>query len=352
MIRAILFCWLLGAKVAVADGESRNLMFYGDEGDYDITLRDESLLSIEEPKINRILLEYGGVSAAAGRFKECAGSKDECLSSFLGLVVSFKLDAYYQDAIDLILGSDLPESIKRRWLPVFYEYMGSKSSLSVAENILVQHYRQGDYVAGVNLSALYFKKKEYDDSFRIVNEVMRKDARFFSREISLIVLGQHYQFGLGVEKDLKKAKDIYSNKAGMNSAAVQFLLGKVEIELGDYSTAIDILRRAAELGSSAAAQDLGIFYAKGIYVEFDAKSAMKYYFLSGQLGSAVAFHDLGLLLNRAHQFKLSKISMVLAAINGDLNARKLLSENGISFEKYIPLQSELISSLKSSGVFG
>ena len=313
--------------------------------DFDFSVDKAPLL--RKVNLEDVLIEYGSVSSAAEEVRDCAESKKECLLSFLGLVISFKLSLYYQDAINLIEESNLSDSTKNQLLPVLYTYLGTKSSLLKAEVLLSQGYEQGDYVAGVNLASLLFKKKEYRDSFLLINEVLEKDDNFFSKEISLVVLGQHYQFGLGVNKDLQEAKKIYSKKTGLKSAAVQYLLGKIELELGGYAEAIEILKYSAALGSSEAAQDLGVFYSEGKYVNQDEKSAMKYYFLSGRLGSSVAYYDLAILLNRSNEFKLSKISMVLAAVNGDLNARRLLSDRGVDFKKYTSLQSDLVSKLKS-----
>ncbi|SDK64711.1 tetratricopeptide repeat protein [Microbulbifer yueqingensis] len=290
--------------------------------------------------------EFGSASDSAETLKQCAPVQEQCLRSFYRLVSAYKLNRFYEDAVNLIVESEMAESEKMRALPVLYTLIGTREFMSAAEGLLMDSYLKGDFVAGANLSRLYIKQERYRESFDLINEILGKDDLFFSREVSLIILAQHYHFGFGVEKDLERAKEIYLRGAELSSGMIQFFLGKVEIDLGNYSSAIGFLRTASELGSAEAAQDLGVIYASGEWVDQDVEAAKRYYFLSGRLGSGVAFYNLGMIFNDEGQFRLSKMSMLLAAINGDQDAIRLVSANGLDFQKYANRQRDLIKEVQ------
>ena len=61
----------------------------------------------------------------------------------------------------------------------------------------------------------------------------------------------------------------------------------------DHGKALDLWRRAAELGSAAAYNNIGYAYENGMVVESDDKKALYYYELAAMGGDVYARHNLG-----------------------------------------------------------
>ena len=121
---------------------------------------------------------------------------------------------------------------------------------------------------------------------------------------ALFKLGDCYEKGLGVEKDLKEAVKWYRMAAEQGYARAQSVLGwyyvngRVTI---DPKEAIKWYTKAAEQGYTGSPQglvqvELGDCYAKGLGVEKDLKEAVKWYRKAAEQGHAQAkkrLRDLG-----------------------------------------------------------
>lgn len=122
---------------------------------------------------------------------------------------------------------------------------------------------------------------------------------------ALLVLGQCYYFGNGVEKDGSKALTFYRRAADLGNSKAQFYLG-VLTYTGDgveknVSEAVRWYRMAADNGDSQAAAVLGQILVKGGDTVFDINEGIRYLELAAQGNEAVAEFNLAVLYQNPEQ---------------------------------------------------
>jgi TPR repeat protein len=112
-----------------------------------------------------------------------------------------------------------------------------------------------------------------------------------------IKLGEMYQAGFGVPKDLKEAIRWYRLAADQGNANAQFTLGRMYgtgIRVPkDLKEAIRWYRLAADQGNANAQFKLGLMYASGDGVPKDLKEAIRWYRLAADQGDEYAQYFLG-----------------------------------------------------------
>ena len=176
-----------------------------------------------------------------------------------------------------------------------------------------------------------YKSKEYFQALELYQKAAETGSAY-----SYVSLGEMYQSGIGVEKNLKTAYEFYEKAAKLKDGQAYSYLGdfyrrglyvnedgikalecyKKAIELKFYGAytnigilywfgcsgieqngthAIDYLSKAAECGRSRARYFLGLIYAEGEIVEKDINKAISYYLEAGKAGEAEAYSDLGFL---------------------------------------------------------
>ena len=98
--------------------------------------------------------------------------------------------------------------------------------------------------------------------------------------LSQLYAGRIYEFGIGVNKDPRKAVEFYEMASNNGSIQADFLLGlmyrDVE-EIKDYDKSLSFLKKSYELGYYAAAGQIGELYQKGLGVEQDYEQAFNWY---------------------------------------------------------------------------
>ena len=98
--------------------------------------------------------------------------------------------------------------------------------------------------------------------------------------LSQVYAGRIYEFGIGVNKDPRKAVEFYEMASNNGSVRADFLLGfmfrDVEV-IKDYEKSLSFLKKADELGYYAAAGQIGELYRKGLGVEQDYEQAFNWY---------------------------------------------------------------------------
>ena len=160
---------------------------------------------------------------------------------------------------------------------------------------------------------------------------LEKAAKSQNNE-ALNSLGTIYFLGLGKNKDLKKAEEYYlkadqlgNKEAKLNLAELYWSngqdtlpdyeksekwylagmkdnqlrayegLSKMYIDQGKFKDAFDYSRKAAELGSSEAEYNLGVFFEKGIYVQKNKLQAIYWYGKAAEMGHVDAINNLRVL---------------------------------------------------------
>jgi len=84
----------------------------------------------------------------------------------------------------------------------------------------------------------------------------------------------------------------------------------------DYTKALELYHRAAELGNAGAYCNIGLAYNNGEGVEVDKKKARYYYELAAMKGHTRARHNLGCLEGRAGNIDQAMRHFTIAARNG------------------------------------
>jgi localization factor PodJL len=101
-------------------------------------------------------------------------------------------------------------------------------------------------------------------------------------------LGGLFEKGIGVKKDLVRARDLYlaaaeqGNGKAMHNLAVLYAEGLDGTP--DYATAAEWFRRGADHGVSDSQYNLGILYARGIGVKQDYAVSYKWFALAANQG--------------------------------------------------------------------
>jgi TPR repeat protein/uncharacterized RDD family membrane protein YckC len=112
-------------------------------------------------------------------------------------------------------------------------------------------------------------------------------------------LGERYQTGQGVPKDLNKAAELYRKSADQGNADAQNNLGWLyQNGLGvpkDLAKAAELYQKSADQGNALAQNNLGWFYQYGQGVPKDLAKAVALYQKSADQGNAFAQGNLGWL---------------------------------------------------------
>ena len=109
--------------------------------------------------------------------------------------------------------------------------------------------------------------------------------------------GNAYFFGDGVEQDYAKAEECYRRAAELGSVVAQNDLGFLYMNgygvEQDYAKAAECFRRAAELGHAEAQNGLGFLYLNGYGVETDYAKAAEYFRRASDNGYGLGSFNLG-----------------------------------------------------------
>ncbi|MBT3724012.1 MAG: sel1 repeat family protein [Gammaproteobacteria bacterium] len=139
-------------------------------------------------------------------------------------------------------------------------------------------------------------------------------------------LGTMLEKGHGIDKDLEKAFDLYTESANKGFNLAQHHLGSLYdtgkiVEL-DKKKAFSWFMKAAEQGYSSAQNDIGRYYFEGIVVLQDYDTSKKWLTLSAEQGDSIGQFKLGLYYAITKNYTLAHMWLNLAALNGDDESRR------------------------------
>ncbi len=218
------------------------------------------------------------VSEGAVQFVEIAAAVGHNESRYL-------LGNYCQEG--LVIAKSITKAIANYGLAA---ERGCKNSL---EKLIVLS-EAGSAEADYSLSCYY--KREQDNNFAQYLSCLRKAVQkgHANSEFELAVC---YEQGFAVEKDTKKAKELYDMAAKKNHDAAlcvlanHYALGTLNIPL-NHEKAIMLYRAAANMNNSEACYRLGTYYESGIHIEKSMQKALECYELSAQQGCDFAIDKL------------------------------------------------------------
>lgn len=137
--------------------------------------------------------------------------------------------------------------------------------------------------------------KEYDKALAIFNQLAKK-----GNPVAIYYLGDCYENGYGVQKDVKKAFKQYSKAADMDSDIGLYAMGNcyeygIGVEKNDVK-AFQYYKKAGERNYMPAYSSLGKCYEMGIGTAKDITQAVKWYTLGAEEHNVGAQFALGCLL--------------------------------------------------------
>ena len=115
-------------------------------------------------------------------------------------------------------------------------------------------------------------------------------------------LAHCYEFGMGVEKDVKTAVKWYRAAAEQGSADAQYHLARCYqtgkgVEMNTKKS-IELYEKAAKHGRSDAMERLGSIYYKGEGCEVDREKAYKWYRLSAENGNMISMLEVAEMIEK------------------------------------------------------
>jgi TPR repeat protein len=94
---------------------------------------------------------------------------------------------------------------------------------------------------------------------------------------AVLAMGWFYLNGVGVERDVKRARKWYRESARRGEPKAMFSLGQIAYDERDFSDALMWFTRAAEAGHARSLYWLGKLYWRGQAVDQDQKQAMRHF---------------------------------------------------------------------------
>ena len=161
--------------------------------------------------------------------------------------------------------------------------------------------KEGNSKAGAALSKVIseiykraqneFDAKNYQKALNFYLAIADKHADAMNQ------IGWCYQKGLGVEKDLKRARDYYRKAAEAGSIFGMYNYGCCYLD-GDggeknYTEAVKWFRKSADGKNAYAMVNLGWCYQNGLGVDKDLKAAREYYRKAAEAGSIFGMYSYG-----------------------------------------------------------
>ncbi len=100
---------------------------------------------------------------------------------------------------------------------------------------------------------------------------------------AVLAMGWFYINGIGVARDIERARKWYRDSARRGDTRAMFSLGQIAYDERDYSEALAWFRRASSAGHHRSLYFIGRQYWRGHGVEQDKKEAMKYFHKAASL---------------------------------------------------------------------
>ena len=122
------------------------------------------------------------------------------------------------------------------------------------------------------------------------------DAISQSDWLAQVYAGRIYEFGIGVEKDARKAVEFYEMASNNGSVRADFLLGlmyKNVEEIKDYGKSLSFLKKADELGYFPSASQIAELYQNGLGVEKDYEQAIFWYSKGAKMNDIYSQNSMG-----------------------------------------------------------
>ncbi|HCE66871.1 MAG: hypothetical protein A2X82_11665 [Geobacteraceae bacterium GWC2_55_20] len=137
-----------------------------------------------------------------------------------------------------------------------------------------------------------------------------------------------------------------------SQAEMDFMIAEKAYSKGDFSTAVQYLRKSADAGFAAAQNNLGMAYDTGEGVQADANEALKWYTKAAKQDYTEAFNNIGCLYNEYQQYAEAFQYFSKAAAKGHSSGQLNLGLQYVNGMGVNQNMSEGIAWLKKSAAQG
>ena len=213
-----------------------------------------------------------------------------------------------------------------------------KNDILRARELFKKAYGRGSSTAVQNLAELEFIVENYESSLFYLEKLRLLDLKRKSQEqyVNWVrLLGQHHQYGFGVEKNVNKAKQLYREIVNVDkSGATHYLMADAEYHVGNTSLSLELFKESANLGYINAITKLADAYFFGTRVKKDLDKSLEYYIHASSLGLVSAYYNQSVIYQKQKKYIEMKVALIKAAKLGHIKAKKITVENDIKIENY------------------
>ena len=112
--------------------------------------------------------------------------------------------------------------------------------------------------------------KDFEKAFALNAQAARQ-----GHHDAILAMGWFYLNGVGVTRDVERARKWYRNSVRQGEAKAMFSLDQIAFDEGDFANALTWFRRAVDAGHARSLYWIGKLYWRGDGVPRDRKEAMR-----------------------------------------------------------------------------
>ncbi|ANG64165.1 hypothetical protein A8C75_17925 [Marinobacterium aestuarii] len=166
----------------------------------------------------------------------------------------------------------------------------SKRTLLAAAGLLMALSSTPLLAADLGQASRDFENKDYSAALDALESLSKE-----GNPEALSMLGQMYENGWGVDKDLEKAAALF--KRGANQGHLGSVNGLRRLKNIEYRQELNSVRLSAEAGDASAQNRLGEMYEFGYGIERDPNLAYSWYLRAAEQQLVAAEHNIGRCYN-------------------------------------------------------
>lgn len=225
---------------------------------------------------------------------------------------------------------------------LYYNGQGVDQSYIKAFDLYLRSAKQGFPYASFEVAKMYrdgigtnMNEKESNKYFRSAFIGFEKLEKQSHDDKIQYRLGWMLENGVGIEKDIRRAKKYYEKSAKLENTFACYSLAKLILAednptITEIKTAIEYLEQASTSGNQYAQYSLGVLYLNGKYVEKNIYKAIELFELSSKQSNEYAAYQLGKLFLKGEDIEKDIPSAVkwflISAEKGNQYAQYLLGK--------------------------
>lgn len=165
-----------------------------------------------------------------------------------------------------------------------------KKNILFAASLLISINSTMVLAADLGKGTLAFDKQDYSTAFKELSPLAKE-----GEPEAMNMVGQMYENGWGVDKDLAKAKRFYNRGASMGHLGSVNSLRALKDQ--EYKVELETVLPAAESGDATAQNRLGVMAEFGYGMQRNPDLALQWYLKAADQGLVAAQHNIGRCYN-------------------------------------------------------